>query len=134
MTDKRTFRLVHDTARQGAIQCVMRAPDGYVVDIREPTRTHAQNDKMWAVLTELSQSDCEGRGWSAEQWKTAIMAALKHEPVWQARLDGDGYVCTGFRSSRLSVRDMSDVIEMAYAHGALHGVTFKEDLPMKDAA
>ena len=52
---KRTFFLVHDLARQNAIEAVKSAPDGYCVEVKQRTRSLDQNARMWAMLSELSR-------------------------------------------------------------------------------
>jgi hypothetical protein len=39
----------------GAIQAIKDAPDGYVVEIKEPTRKLSQNAKFHAILTDISR-------------------------------------------------------------------------------
>jgi thiamine monophosphate synthase len=47
------------------------------------------------------------------------------KPVWEPGLDG-GVVCVGYKSSRLSKAEMSDVIEAIYSYAAKHGVELKD--------
>lgn len=122
---KQRFIMAHQIARQRAIQAVTSAPDGYVVTVSEPTRTIAQNDHMWAVLTELSrQVDWYGQRLTKEEWKDVITAALKGQKVVPG-ISG-GFVVTGTSTSRMSIKEMIDVIDFAYAFGADRSVTFQE--------
>ncbi len=88
-----------------------------------PTRTLEQNDKMWAVLTDLSkQVEWYGEKLSKEDWKTNITAALKGQRT------GIGIdhrvVVYGEPTSKMSIKQMSDVIEAAHAFGAEHNVVW----------
>ena len=47
---KQRYIMSHELARQRAIDAVRNAPAGYVIEIREPTRTLMQNDLMWSLL------------------------------------------------------------------------------------
>jgi hypothetical protein len=48
------FRLVHQAARENAIQAIRQAPDGWVVKVTEPTRNLEQNALLHAELQELA--------------------------------------------------------------------------------
>jgi hypothetical protein len=122
---KRIFRLVHDEARRRAANEAMTAPDGYVVTVAEPTRNLEQNAKLWALLHEVSQQvDWYGQKLSDEEWKDVFSASLKKQKVVPG-LDG-GFVICGQRTSQMSKRDFSDLIEVIYAFGAERGVVFDE--------
>ncbi|MGL4573574.1 MAG: recombination protein NinB, partial [Burkholderiaceae bacterium] len=47
---KRRLVLAHAEARRRAIECVTQAPDGYIVEVSEPTRNLEQNALMWVWL------------------------------------------------------------------------------------
>ena len=55
-----------------------------------------------------------------------FMHACGHQCQFQPSLDGPGVVPLGFRSSRLTKAEFSDLIELIYAFGAQQGVTFRE--------
>ena len=70
MSDRKIYRLVHDTARKLAAAQIMLAPDGYVVDIRPPTRNNLQNSLLWPWLTAISTGmDWYGQHLTNEEWK-----------------------------------------------------------------
>ena len=52
---KRPFILSNSTARQMAVREVINAPDGYVVEVKEPTRSLEQNAALWAALSDVSE-------------------------------------------------------------------------------
>jgi hypothetical protein len=39
-------------------------------------------------------------------------------------IDGNGFVVLGARTSRMSIKEMSDMIELCFAFGAQNGVKF----------
>lgn len=123
---KQKFTLAHATARQRAIDAVRQAPDGMVVEIRAKTRSLDANAKMWAMLTDLSRQLkwCD-RDLSPADWKCLMTAHLKrHETV--PGIDG-GFVVLGAYTSQMTVRDMSDLIELMFAFGAENGVEWSDD-------
>lgn len=125
MTDRRVYRLVHDTARKLAAAQCMSAPDGWVVEVKPPTRTLEQNARLWAMLTDVSrQVNWYGRNLSAEEWKHVFSASLKRQDVVPG-LDG-GFVALGLSTSRMSKRELSDLMELISAFGAQHGVVFHD--------
>lgn len=119
---KRTVPLNTPAQKQFAHRLLDAAPMGHVLEIREPRRTSEQNDKMWAMLTDIARAKPLGRKLEPEQWKSVFMDAIGKKPNWIPNLEGDGVLCTGYRSSHLSKQDMSDLIEQITAFGTEHGV------------
>lgn len=132
MSDKRIFRLVHDTARRlAAAQCQI-APEGWIVTIHEPTRTLDQNAKLWPMLGDISkQVDWYGQKLTDEEWKDVFSAALKKQKVVPG-LDG-GFVVCGQRTSKMGKREFAELIDLMYAFGAEHGVVWSEPEERKAA-
>lgn len=123
---RQKFTLAHATARQRAIDAVRAAPDGMVVEIRAKARSLDQNARMWAMLSDLSrQLQWCGRDLSPADWKCLLTAHLKrHETV--PGIDG-GFVVLGAYTSQMTVRDMSDLIELMFAFGAENDVEWSDD-------
>ena len=97
----------------------------YVVEVKPFTRTIQQNDLMWALLTEISnQVVWHGQKLTPENWKDVLTAALKRQSVVPG-IDG-GFVVLGQRTSKMSVKELNEVIELAYAFGAQNGVVLNE--------
>lgn len=107
------------------------APDNAVFNVREATRSAEQNDKMWAMISDVSRARPEGRLHTADVWKALFMQSCGHEVQFEHGLDGRPFP-VGFRSSHLNKSQMSDLIECIYAYGAEHGVVWSE--PMREAA
>lgn len=122
---KRTFILAHDQARQNAIAFIAAAPAGHCVTVSEPTRSLEQNAALWAKLGEVAaQVVWHGRKLSPESWKTIFTASLKKQDVVPG-IDG-GFVVMGTSTSRMSKRELSDLLELITAFGAQQGVQFDE--------
>ena len=125
MTDKQVFRLVHPTARQMASRACIHAPDGYVVEIKPRTRSLDQNARLWAMLTDVSrQVEWYGQKLAPEDWKHVFSAALKRQRAVPG-LDG-GFVVLGQSTSRMTVREMTDLIEVMHAFGSEKGVKWSD--------
>ena len=120
---------------RGAAQRVLakdlidRAPVDAVVTIKEKTRNLDQNAKMWAMLSDVSRAKPEGRMWPAETWKAAFMHSQGHQCQFGEGLDGSGPFPLGFRTSRLTVRQMADLITVIAEYGDRHGVRWSEPHP-----
>jgi hypothetical protein len=108
---------------------VDRAPVGIIVTFKEQTRNNEQNARMWAMLSDISRAKPEGRGWIPETWKAAFMQSLGHQCAFAEGLDGSGPFPIGFRTSRLTVRQMADLITVISEYGDRHGVHWSEPNP-----
>jgi hypothetical protein len=113
--------------RETAHRMVNVAPMGAILNIRPATRTTDQNAKFWAMLSDLSRAKPEGRDYPTEVWKALAMAMCGHKVRFEPALDGNGVVPIGFKSSRLTKGEMSEMIEALYAYGAEHGVEWSDD-------
>ena len=77
---KQRYIMSHELARQRAIDAVRNAPAGYVIEIREPTRTLDQNALLWPLLTEVSrQVDWYGQKLTEDEWKDVFTAGLRKQ-------------------------------------------------------
>ena len=116
--------LPHES-RATAKVMIDRAPDGCEVLIKPATRTLEQNAKLWAMLGEIAaQVVWHGRKLSSDEWKIVFSAALKKQDVIPG-IDG-GFVAMGQSTSRMTKREMADLITLIEAFGIEHGVQFSE--------
>lgn len=111
--------------REYAKRLIDAAPDDAVAVIKPGTRTLDQNSKLWAMLSDVSCSKPEGRKHSPEVWKALFMQACGHAVQFVNGLDGLPFP-VGFRSSKMTKDQMSELIEFIYAYGAQHGVEWSE--------
>ena len=128
MSDKRIFilRPAPHFSRANAIRAVQEAPDGYSVTIAEPKRSLEQNARLWAMLGDISaQVEWYGRLLSPEDWKHVFSASLRQLAV-VPNLDGTGFVALGLSTSRMSKRELSDLMDLMSAFGAERGVVWSE--------
>jgi hypothetical protein len=115
------------TQRRFAHEAIDGAAPGSVVTISPPGRTLDQNAKLWAMLSDISRAKPMGREHTPDVWKSLVLHACGHEMQFVAGLDGLPFPL-GFRSSRLSKEQMSNVIEWLYWFGAQHGVVWSDDV------
>ena len=121
------------TAREKAIHWVQQAPTGTRLEFKASKRTLPQNDRMWAMLTDVAtQLTWHGVKLAPADWKLVFLDALKREMRIVPNIDGTGFVNLGRSSSDLSKAEMSDLMEIIAAFGAQHGVVFHDDA--KEAA
>lgn len=109
----------------------MMMPVGGRIEFKAPKRTVPQNDRMWAMLTDVAgqKVHCE-RKYSPDQWKVIFLAACGREMQFIPSLDGSTFIPWGQSSSDLSKDEMSALIEFMQAWGAENGVIFHDTPPI----
>lgn len=131
---------IHDAAVAG---------DELVIKVDELTRTLPQNDKMWAMLTDIAnqvgwhrarwrgdrcledghyvnlEQDPRATQLTTEEFKDVLTAALVR-PRMFGSIDGGGIVAVGLRTSKMKKAKMRELIELIYAFGSQHEVEWTE--------
>ena len=116
-----TIRGVTDRAKLR--RWIDAAPVGFRVEFKQPSRSLAQNDRMWAILAIIANNGTiNGKKYDAEQWKCIFMKQMGKEVQFLPTLDGDQFFPTGFRSSDLSVGEMSDLQTLMESWAAEQGI------------
>jgi hypothetical protein len=120
--------------RAKALHWVSKAPPNTRVEFKAEKRSLPQNDRMWAMLTDIAQQKehC-GRKYTPDQWKVLMMHACGREVQFIPALDGSAFIPWGQSSSDLSKAEMTDLIEFMFAWGAEHGVQFTDPSVSPDA-
>lgn len=117
-----------------AVCAILQQPDKAArvrVEEYHPTRTQAQNALLWAVLTDIARQvqwsvDGKMQHLEPEDWKHILTAGLRKNHRIAQGVDG-GFVILGQSTSRMTIAEMSELIELCHAFGAEHGVVFHED-------
>ena len=110
-----------------AFKTVAKLPYGYMIKVMERTRTDEQNKLLWPLLHEFEkQADINGRKFKDFQWKSIMLEQLGHEQDFLPSLDGSRWFPAGLRSSKLGVKQFSDLIELIYSEAASRGVVIEE--------
>jgi len=128
---------INSTAdRARAARYIAQAPFGTRVEFKAAKRTLPQNDRMWAMLTDIAaQKEHCGRKYTPDIWKCLFMHACGRTMEFIPALDNSTVMPLGHRSSDLSKGEMSDLIEFMLAWGAENGVVFHDgQQPQEEAA
>jgi hypothetical protein len=136
---KRTFFLVHDTARQNAARYVQQeAPEGFMVTVSEPTKKRIQEEKYHAMIGDIAkQSTYAGRGWDFEDMKRILIdefaddmrnagTPLHNDSRIIPSENGLRIIQLNIRSSDFYVKEAAQFIEFLYAWGADRDVIWTE--------
>jgi hypothetical protein len=79
---------------------------------------------MWANLEDIAQQVVwYGVKLTKDEWKDVLTAALKKQKVVPG-LEG-GFVVIGARTSKMTVPEMTELIELSTAFGTQQGVKFR---------
>ena len=119
-----------DEVLRYAFQEIRKAGEKVRIAVGPPTRSLEQNDRMWAMLTDISkqvQWPVNGRleTLSPEDWKHIFTASLKRQQRVAQQLDG-GFVMLGQSTSKMTVREVSDLMEVISAFGTERDVRWGE--------
>jgi hypothetical protein len=131
MAEARRFILAHPEARRRAVACVADAPEGYVVMVKEPTRSLEQNSAQWPILDAFAEqllwpvngSMCR---LTAEEFKDVLGAAFRRETVRLAAGLNGGVVMLGIRTSQMAKAEFSDWLDFLKATAADRGVMIED--------
>jgi hypothetical protein len=127
MSEKFYYRLVHDQARRGAAEACMRAPEGWIVTIKEPTRTLDQNAAQWPILGAIADQlrwPVNGQMVSLtdEEFKDILTAAFNKETLRIAQGVDGGVVMLGIRTSKMGKKEFSEWLDFLHWFCADRGV------------
>lgn len=124
-----TRYLVHifsDLDRARAIGFIRQAPAGSRVEIKAAKRSLPQNDKLWAILSDIAaQKEHCGRKHTPEVWKALFMHGWQREVQMVPSLDGREVVPLT-RTSDLSKSELSELLEFMIAWAVENGVTLHD--------
>lgn len=102
-----------------------------LVTLGRPTRNSDQNAKLHAMLADLSkQVEWHGQKLSVEVWKRLCVAAYLRDnsetPILVPALDGNGFDVIYEKTSKMSVKEMAELIEWIYMFAAECNVVWSE--------
>ena len=141
---KMTFILAHDMARANAARAVQAAPDGYMVQISEPTKKREQEEKYHAMIGDIAkQCDYHQKKLKKESWKRLLVEAmvfiLREEAKGQGKpdpfpqeasilpsLDGMRIVQVEVLTRNFTVAQASAFIEYLFSFGAERSVVWSD--------
>jgi hypothetical protein len=122
-------------ARQNAIRAVQDAPDGWMVQISEPTRSGEQNNAQWPYLEGFAQQKqlCINGSMvnvTADDWKDVLTGCWNGE-MRMAAFDGK-IIMLPQRTSKMGKRVFSEWMEYLIAMAAQSGVEPVYKSPLVD--
>ena len=87
-------------------------------------RSLEQNRLMWANLEDIAQQVIwHGVKLDKQEWKDVLTAGLKKQKIVPG-IEG-GFVVIGARTSKMTIAEMNELIELATMFGAQQGVKFR---------
>lgn len=124
------YRLFSNQQRIKAIEAVKQAPEHYVVEIKPRTRSIDQNALLWRLLTITANNvpwmvNGKQTMLSPDEWKDIFTASLHQENRIAKGLRG-GLVMLGRSTSKMSIQEMTDLIEVIYAFLSEKGIDVPE--------
>lgn len=130
MANKKIFKLVNEMVKNNLISFIRSLPtdskNPLVVSIQEMTRTLEQNARMWATLTDISEQVVwHGLKLTPEEWKHVFTATLNGQKT-VPNIDGTGFIILGQSTRVMSKKELSNLLELAYAFGAERDVKWSE--------
>lgn len=126
--------LLERADRERAVTWIKKARPGSRVEFKGPQRSLPQNDRFYAMLTDLAiQHRISGQRYTVDQWKLMVLHACAKErgedPQYLPPLNGGGMIQWGRSSSDLSVSEMTEVIEWMFSFGAENGIAWSDPKP-----
>jgi hypothetical protein len=92
------------------------------VEIGPETRTQAQNRLFWPLVDDIRSQNSDMAKFSPDQVKLRFLNALDSEMQFLPELWGGGVFAVGQRSSTLSKRDFSLLVELVFKWGAENNI------------
>ena len=113
--------------RWRAHQGVDRAPDGYVMELREAKRSDPQNSALWGLLNQIHRQrpTHNGVAMTPELWKAVFMDALGSEMRMLPKLEKDGLFPAGHSTSALTKAEFANLLTLMLAWSAREGLTIE---------
>lgn len=125
--------ILSDADRATAVKWCGEVEEGTRIEFKDKQRRNIQNRRMWAMLGDISkQHKHYGRFYADWQWKSLFLYELGREATFMPSLDGNGFLPVGQSSRDLSVKEMSDLIELMFRFGAENNVEWKDPSILKD--
>ena len=114
-----------------SIKAMLQAGQRLVMEVRDETRSTAQNAILHAMLTDIAQQvEWHGKKFDVTVWKRLCVASWLREknqkPDLIPALDGNGFDVVYEKTSKLTVTQCSELIEWCFAFGVEHGVKFRD--------
>lgn len=108
--------------RERAARLTASVPAGTRIAFKAAKRSIPQNDRLWAMLTDVArQVEWYGQKLTADDWKVIFTASLRKANVVPG-IDAGTLVPIGMSTSSMSKAEFSDLMELIEAFAAERGV------------
>lgn len=126
----RALLVIHgQTDRLRVASLAGKVPPGTRVEFKAAKRTLPMNDKLWAMLTDISrQVEWHGRKLTPGDWKDVFTASVRNSRVVPG-IDPGTFVVLGLHTSDMSKDEFSDLLELMTAFAVERGVVFQDTVP-----
>lgn len=119
--------LYRQSDREKALKWVHQAPAGTRLTFKAARRSLPQNDRLWAMLSEIAcQVNWYGQKLSASDWKVIFTASLCKANVVPG-IDAGTLVPIGMSTSSMSKAEFSALMELIEAFASERGVNLHHD-------
>lgn len=127
MSERRIYTLKDRATRSLVADAIRELPLGTRVEIKGRSRTDDQNRAIHGLVTQILKQRPTHNGieMSKEAYKAIFMHALGRELAMVPSLDGRSFVPLGLSTSKLTVREFTDLVEFVLAWCAREGLTIK---------
>lgn len=120
--------LVHDQARNRAIEAVKQAQGGFSVTLAPPTRSLAENALLHALLGEIAETqEWAGKKRDIDTWKRLLVAAWLRARGEKMELlpalDGAGVDIVFRQTSKLTKAECAELIDFVQCWQAQNEAT-----------
>jgi hypothetical protein len=114
------------TAAYQTIKPYLMAEQVFDISIRPETRSTAQNRLLFSCLDDISkQVVWHGKKLDKMDWKN-IFSATMHKLEVVPNLDGTGFVALGQSTSKMTRKEMSEMVDLIHAFGSERNVRWSE--------
>lgn len=110
--------------RDQAVNMVLTAKDGMVLEIREPKRSLESNRLYWAILTDISEQVNPGKSYEPSIWHEYLRALFLPERV--VELPDGSVKMLEASTSELKQDEFSEYVEKVIKWALEHEVKLRE--------
>jgi hypothetical protein len=114
--------------RERAARLASQVPPGTRIAFKAAKRSLPQNDKLWAMLTDISrQVDWYGQKLTPDDWKIIFTASLRKANVVPG-IDSGTLVPLGMSTSSMSKAEFGDLLDLIHAFAAERGIDLQDEV------
>jgi hypothetical protein len=109
--DKLVYRLGLDRIK--VQQMISQAPDGYIVEIKKPSRSLEQNALYWSTIHEIAENvSVDGRSYTPQVWHRYFKERFLPGKI--VELPGGHVIEVASSTTDLTVEDFSNFVEQVF--------------------